>query len=271
MNTILATFVLALVMALVLGFLLGVFKKLFHVDVDPKECAIRAALPGANCGGCGYPGCDGLAAAIARGDAPSNACTVGGADVAEAVGKITGSAAKGETKVALLLCQGAGHLASAKGEYVGVKTCLAAKVAINGLKRCDFGCIGFGDCAQACPFGALAMGVDGLPKVDYAICTGCGRCVSTCPQKIFSTVSSDRRGAVVLCSNRNQKKAQVIKDCKIGCIKCGKCETVCPKSCIKVTNGIPLVDYATCDSCFECVKGCPTKALAMVENKIAVV
>ena len=271
MNTILATFVLSLAMALVLGFLLGVFKKLFAVSVDPRESEIRSALPGANCGGCGYPGCDGLASAIACGEAPANACTVGGTATAEAIGKIMGVDAKAETKVALLLCQGSKDLAPAKAEYVGVKTCLAAKVSINGLKRCDFGCIGFGDCVPSCPFGALGMGKDGLPSVDYGKCTGCGRCVASCPQRIFLTVPVGRRGAVALCSNRNPKKAQVIKDCKTGCIKCGKCESVCPKSCIKLTSGIPLVDYAVCDSCLECVKSCPTKALALVENKTAVV
>ncbi len=271
MNIILSTFILALVMALVIGFLLAVFKQLFHVEVNPTEAKVREALPGANCGACGYPGCDGLAAAIAAGNAPVNACPVGGPAVAKKVGDIMGVSASAETKVALLLCQGTKELSPAKAEYNGVKTCRAAKLSINGLKLCDYGCIGFGDCVSACMFDALSMGEDGLPHVDYAKCVGCGKCASECPQKIFAMTPSDRKGAVALCSNRNPKKAQVLKDCKVGCIKCGKCEKVCPKSCIKVTNGIPVVDYAVCDSCGECVKNCPTKVLSLLENKIGAV
>jgi Na+-translocating ferredoxin:NAD+ oxidoreductase subunit B len=271
MQIIIATLVLSLVMALLLGFLLSVFKKVFFVEVDPTETTVRAALPGANCGGCGYPGCDGLAGAIARGEAPVNACTVGGPAVAKAVGKIMGVDAKAETKVAVLLCQGTKELAPLKASYNGIKTCRAAKLSVNGLKLCDWGCIGFGDCANVCLFGALAMGDDGLPRVDYAKCTGCGRCSAECPQKILSNLPSGRKGAIALCSNRNPKKAQVLKDCKTGCIKCGKCEKVCPKACIRVTDGIPVVDYALCDSCLECVKNCPTKVLALLENKVGAV
>lgn len=271
MQIILTTFVLSLVMALVLGFLLGIFKKMFRVEVDPTETEVRCALPGANCGGCGYPGCDGLAAAIARGEAPVNACTVGGQAVAKKIGEIMGVEAKAETKVAVLLCQGSKDLAPAKAAYVGIKTCRAVKLSINGLKLCDYGCIGYGDCERVCMFDALHVGPDGLPHIDYAKCTGCGRCVAECPQKILTNVPADRKGAITLCSNRNPKKAQVLKDCKIGCIKCGKCEKVCPKACIKLTDGIPVVDYALCDSCLECVKNCPTKALALVENIVSAV
>lgn len=271
MQIIITTLVVSLVLAATLGFLLGVFKKVFKVVVDPTETEVRAALPGVNCGGCGYPGCDGLAAAIARGEAPVNACTAGGPATAAAVGKVMGVDAKAVAKVAMLLCQGTKDLAPAKAKYNGIKTCTAAKLSINGLKLCDFGCIGFGDCAEVCPFDALHMREDGLPHVDYRKCTGCGRCVQACPQKIFTTVPSEGKGAVALCSNRNPRKAQVLKDCKIGCIKCGKCEKVCPKQCLKVTDGIPVIDYALCDSCGECVKNCPTKVLALLENKMTTV
>lgn len=269
MNIIIATFILSLVLALVLGFLLSVFKKVFHVDVNPTESRVRAALPGVNCGGCGYPGCDGLAGAIARGEAPVNACTVGGAATAKAVGAIMGVEGKADTLVSVLLCQGTLDKCAPKAMYNGIKTCRAVKLSINGLKLCDWGCIGYGDCVTACRFDAIHVEADGLPHVDYAKCTGCGMCVSACPQKILSNIAVDKKGAITLCSNRNTKKAQVLKDCKTGCIKCGKCEKVCPKQCIKLVDGIPVVDYAVCDSCLECVKNCPTKALALLENKAA--
>ncbi len=270
MQTIIYTFVVSLALAAMLGFLLGVFKKVFHVDVDPTEAAVRAALPGANCGACGYPGCDGLAAAIARGDAAANACTVGGAAVAAEVGRILGVEASAETKAVVLLCQGANDKCKPKAEYVGVKTCQAAKLSVNGTKLCDWGCIGLGDCEVSCPFDAIHVLEDGIPHVDYAKCTGCGICVAKCPQSILSLFPTERKGAVALCSNRNTRKAQVIKDCKVGCIKCGKCEKVCPKACIKVTNGIPVVDYSVCDSCGECVRNCPTKVLALLETTVTV-
>ncbi|HKL85636.1 MAG TPA: RnfABCDGE type electron transport complex subunit B [Treponemataceae bacterium] len=271
MELIIATLVVSLVLSLFLGFLLGFFKKMFFVAVDPTESEVRAALPGANCGACGYPGCDGLAAAIARGEAAVNACTVGGADTASAVGKIMGVDGTAETKVAVLLCQGSLDKCPPKAEYNGIKTCRAAKLTTNGTKLCDYGCIGFGDCEKVCPFDAIHVEADGIPHVDYAKCTGCGLCVAECPQMILILQPTNRTGAIALCSNRNPRKAQVFKDCKVGCIKCLKCEKVCPKQCIKVTNGIPIVDYSICDSCNECVINCPTKVLALVENKVRVV
>ncbi len=271
MQIVLITLIVSLILSVVLGLLLGFFRKMFYVEPDVTVAAVRAALPGANCGGCGYPGCDGFAAAVAGGEAPVNGCTVGGASCAEAVGKIMGITASSDTRVAVLLCQGTYEKCPTKAEYVGVRTCRAAKISTNGTKQCDWGCIGFGDCERVCPFDAIHVGKDGIPHVDYAKCTGCGLCVAECPQKILTRTSVTRTGAIALCSNRNPRKAQVIKDCKTGCIKCLKCEKVCPKQCIKVTDGIPVIDYALCDSCGECVANCPTKVLALIEQKIAVV
>jgi RnfABCDGE-type electron transport complex B subunit len=271
MQIIIATLVISLVLAVVLGFLLGIFKKLFSMDVDPTVERVRSVLPGANCGACGYPGCDGLAEAIASGSAPVNACPVGGEAVSSAVGQIMGVEASSVRQVAVLLCQGTRDVCQDKAVYNGVKTCLAAKISVNGTRNCDFGCMGFGDCVKVCPFDAIHVGADGLVSVDSGKCTGCGLCVAECSQKILTLAPVSRTGALALCSNRNPKKAQVIKDCKTGCIKCMKCEKVCPKQCIKVVNGIPLVDYALCDSCGLCVENCPTKVLALVENKVVTV
>ncbi len=270
MNIIIATLVVSFGLALLLGFLLGFFKKVFHVEVDPTEAAVRAVLPGVNCGGCGYPGCDGFAAAVAAGDAPVNGCTAGGAETAKAVGDVMGQTVSAETRAVVLLCQGTLDKCPAKAEYIGVRTCKAAKLSVNGTKLCDWGCIGFGDCEVACPFDAIHVQADGIPHVDYAKCTGCGLCVAACPQMILRLEPARRTGAIALCSNRNTRKAQVIKDCKTGCIKCMKCEKVCPKQCIKVINGIPVVDYVVCDSCGECVKNCPTKVLALLEETVTV-
>lgn len=261
---ILYTALVALVLAFVLGFLLGFFKKVFYVKTDPRQEQIRSVLPGANCGGCGFPGCDGFAAACAKGKVPVDGCTAGGAATAKQVAAVMGVTAAVEEKIALLACRGSKEHTQVKGDYIGVKTCVAAKQSINGTKLCNWGCIGFGDCVSVCGFGALSMGDDGLPHIDAARCTGCGVCVKACPQQLLSRVPVTRKGAVALCANRTQNKASVLKNCKVGCIKCGKCERLCPKKAIVITNGIPVVDYALCDACGECVNGCPTKVLALL-------
>jgi Na+-translocating ferredoxin:NAD+ oxidoreductase RNF subunit RnfB len=265
---ILLTLVVSLVVAFVLGFLLGFFKKMFYIPVDERIEKVRTVLPGANCGGCGFPGCDGLAAAIVAGDAPVNACSAGGEKVAEAVGKVLGVSALLEQRDALLACQGCTGCAVPNGEYLGLKSCAAAKLTTNGTKACSYGCIGFGDCVSVCKFGALSMGADGLPHIDNFACTGCGMCASVCPQHALLLVPTKLTGAVALCSNRTTNKPSVLKQCKAGCIKCAKCEKDCPTGAIVLTNGIPLVDYTKCTSCGTCVSGCPTHVLKLQEDII---
>ena len=165
MNTVLITLGVSFGLAFILGVLLGFFKKFFHVPVDPTVERVREVLPSANCGACGYPGCDGFAAAVAAGEAPVTGCTAGGPATAEAVGKVLGVDAEAVAKVALLACQGCKENAKDRGFYSGVKSCKAAKISVNGTKLCQFGCIGFGDCCDVCNFDALAMGEDGLPHV----------------------------------------------------------------------------------------------------------
>ena len=270
MMNIILTLGVSLAISFLLGLLLGTFKKVFYVAVDPKVALIRSVLPGANCGACGYPGCDGFAAAVAKGEAKTNGCPVGSSPVAKKVGEIMGVSAESSKKIAVLLCQGTKDVCANKSEYVGVPTCLAAKVAINGTKNCDWGCIGFGDCEHACPFDAIHVREDGLPFVDVEKCTGCGICVAACPQHILATIASEKKGAVALCSCRNPKKSVIMKNCKRGCIKCLKCEKVCEVGAIKVTDGIPVVDYSLCTSCGKCIEGCPTKVLDYVQDKVTV-
>ena len=62
---------------LFIGVFLGVAGKKFAVEVDEREEAILGVLPGNNCGGCGYAGCSGLAAAIVKGEAEVGGCPVG--------------------------------------------------------------------------------------------------------------------------------------------------------------------------------------------------
>lgn len=268
MKTIIITIIVSLLVAFILGVLLGLFKKIFAVTVDPKVQAIQDALPGANCGGCGYAGCAGFAEAVAKGEAPANGCVAGGAGVAAKIGEILGISVDSQKKVTILACQGTNECAVSRGVYNGVKTCAAASMTINGTKLCSFGCIGYGDCVAACPFDAIEMGANGIPSVNYKKCVGCGKCAKACPKKLFSIVSADAKGSVALCSNRSDNKPSIKKNCSVGCIKCGICTKKCPEQCITLVNGIPVVDYAKCTSCGECIKACPDKVLTLVQDVI---
>ena len=185
MITVLYTLAVSAILALVLGFLLGFFKKVFHVDVDEKILLIRESLPGANCGGCGYPGCDAFAEAVASGEAAPSGCTAGGKETADKVCAIMGVSANTVETIAVLACQGSKDHAKSKGNYTGVETCRSALLSTNGVKACEWACQGFGDCVRVCLFDAIHMEDDGLPHVDEAKCTGCGMCIVECPQNLL--------------------------------------------------------------------------------------
>ena len=270
MSIVLITAIFAVVLALILGVALGFFKDFFHVDTDPLVGKVREALPGVNCGACGFAGCDGYAAAVADRSVEVTRCSPGGKSTAEALGAIMGVNASAEDIVAVLACQGSKEHAPVKGDYVGVQTCRAAKLSAGGTKLCAWGCLGFGDCVAVCDFDALHMGDDGLPHVDYDNCIGCGKCIVECPQQILKKVPKDRIGSFVVCSNRNPVKPMVMKTCKVGCIKCEICVKQCPEKCIAMVNGIPEVDYAKCTSCGVCVSKCPTKVFKMLQYDVKV-
>lgn len=271
MSTILYTVITALIIAFVLGVLLGLFKKIFKVDTNPKIEEVRNALSGANCGGCGFAGCDAFAKAVVQDGAPNDGCVAGGATCAKAIAAIMGGdAGEVKPKVALLLCQGGRDYALNKGLYNGVQTCRGAALVANGTKKCAYGCIGLGDCVASCPFGALSMGGDGLPKVDYDKCVGCGKCVATCPKHIITLIEKDAKGSIALCSCKSENKAQIRKDCKRGCFKCGLCVKKCPEKCISLESGLPQIERDKCTSCGECVAACTDKVLVLIEGVVSV-
>jgi Na+-translocating ferredoxin:NAD+ oxidoreductase RNF subunit RnfB len=271
MNIVVITALFALSLAFVLGLALGFFKRFFAVEQDPLAGKIREILPGANCGACGFPGCDGYAAALAEGRAGVNSCSVGGRAVAEQLAALTGETANIISVVAVLACRGTHDKALLKGEYTGVPSCRAAKISTESIKRCSWGCQGFGDCVKVCKFGALSMGDGGIPQVDVSRCTGCKACMAECPQHIIWAVPRNLKGARPLCSNLNALKTTVAKNCKAGCIKCEICVKNCPEECIKMVNGIPAVDYAKCTSCGTCVTKCPIKVMKLTERDMLAV
>jgi Na+-translocating ferredoxin:NAD+ oxidoreductase subunit B len=258
LTLVLSALAFAAILAFILGFALGWFQDIFKVERDPVVEKARAAMPGANCGGCGFPGCDGFAEALAAGRAGPGRCSAGGSATAARLAEILGVESKFEDRVAVLRCSSTAEKTLLKGEYVGVKSCIAAKLTSGGVKACAWACQGFGDCVEACKFGALSLGEDGLPKVDYAKCVGCGQCEAQCPQKLFTIVPRAAAGSVVLCSNRSAIKGSVRKVCKAGCIKCGACVRTCPEKCVELKDAMPVVDYSRCRSCGKCVEACPT-------------
>lgn len=245
---------------LFIGIFLGLADKQFAVEVDEKEEQILGVLPGNNCGGCGYPGCSGLAAAISKGEAPVNACPVGGAPVAAKVGEIMGvDAGEQIREVAFVKCAGNCEVAKQTYNYNGVHDCIMVNMMQNGgPKGCTFGCLGEGSCVQACPFDAIHV-VDGVAVVDEEKCVACGKCVAACPNSLIELVPYESKHRVQ-CSNHAKGK-DVKAVCSAGCIGCTLCTRQCEFDAIHMDNNLAVIDYEKCTNCGKCAEKCPVKVI----------
>ncbi len=253
-----------------IGFFLGIAGKKFAVETDPREDEVQEALPGNNCGGCGFAGCSALAAAIVAGEAPVNQCPVGGEAVAAKIAAIMGTEV-GDSKRMMAYVKCAGSCEQAKNAYAysGVESCLMASYMQNGgPKACTFGCIGFGDCVKACEFDGIHI-IDGISVVDPDACRACGKCAKACPKHLIELIPYDNKYHVQ-CASKERGKG-VMNVCGVGCIGCKLCEKTCKFDAIHVEDNIARIDYDKCKNCGMCAKKCPRGIITKKGEKKPVV
>lgn len=255
------TFIFLAGLGAIFGLGLAFAAQKFAVKVDPKVEMVRDVLPGANCGACGFAGCQGYAEAVAtRPEVPPNLCAPGKATVAEAVARITGKVAEAiEPNFARIMCQGGWSKSVKRFKYEGVQDCRAAVLAGGGDKACIYGCLGYGTCAKVCPFGAITMNDDHLPVVDITKCTGCRKCEQACPKKVIEVLPASRQ-VLVACHSKD-KGPDTKKNCSVGCIACGKCVKICPFDAPSISTNLSRIDLDKCKVCGLCVSPCPTDAI----------
>lgn len=233
--------------------------KKFNVVEDPRIAEIEALLPGANCGGCGLSGCGAFArACVEKGNLQGLTCTGLDADGCRRVADVIGAEA-GEyvRRVAVLKCQASCDLVDPRNHYEGIRSCAIEHSLYQGESDCVYGCLGLGDCAAACPFGAMTI-AEGeiLPTVDIEKCTGCGMCMEGCPRSIPTIVPLQKERMVwVACGNRDRGPV-ALKECKVSCIGCGKCKKTCQHEAVEVKDFVALIDPSKCVGCGECEAAC---------------
>lgn len=263
-------------LGLIFGLVLAGASKLFYVETDPRLGKLTEALPGANCGGCGYSGCAAYAQAVLEGKAAIGLCASGGNDSAVAMAEIMGvKAEKVARRVALVRCSGAkvaddeGNMGGSKlkGIYEGPKDCMAAtKVAGRGPLACKYGCLGFGNCTKACKYDAIHV-VNSVAVVDKEKCVGCMSCAAQCPRGLIVPVDYNNR-TIIACASR-AKGAVTVRGCSSGCIGCGLCQKNCPNGAIKVDRNLATIDYSKCISCGICAEVCPKHLIYTLPERIA--
>ena len=246
-------------LGLIFGCVLTFASKKFHVEVDERIEQVKECTGGANCGACGYAGCEAFAQAVVKGEAPANGCGPAGAEGARKIGEIMGVAVEdAERKVARVLCMGTHGIANESYIYNGYASCAAAADIAGGPKDCRFACLGLGDCMDHCAFGAITM-KDGIACVDEDKCTACGACVKACPRSAIKLLPISQ-SVIVRC--RNQDVARAARNaCMRACIGCGRCKRECKYDAIVVENGFARILDEKCVRCGECAKVCPSNCI----------
>lgn len=267
-ETLLFTILVLVGLGILSAIILYIVAQKFKVYEDPRIDETESRLPGANCGGCGFPGCRGLATALVeKEDISALYCPVGGAATMKTVADYLGKAApEKEPAVAVVRCGGSFCARPRTNEFNGAQSCAVVASLYGGETGCTWGCLGKGDCVVVCNFDAISVNPEtGLPEVDQDKCTACGACVKACPKAVIELRKKgvkDRR-IFVSCINKD-KGAVARKACSAACIGCGKCVKTCPFEAITLENNLAYIDYAKCKLCRKCVTECPTGAILEV-------
>ncbi len=262
------TIVILSVLGLVLAVVLFLVAKQFRVEEDPRIDQVEKVMPGANCGGCGFAGCHAFAVAcVEAGSTESCFCPVGGNETMKKVAAVLGVEAKEKAPmVAVVRCNGTCENRPRINEFGGSQSCRVKATLYSGDTGCSFGCVGCGDCVEACQFGAIKMNPEtGLPEVDQDKCTACGACVKACPKGVIELRNKGPRNMrVFVCCINKDKGAVARKACKAACIGCGKCVKVCAHDAITVQDNLCYIDFTKCKLCKKCFTECPTGAIHAV-------
>ncbi len=251
----------------VLGTVLAVAQRKLYVWEDPRIEDVEDMLPGANCGACGFPGCHAFADNVVGGKIQPGKCPVGGVTMAEDIATFLGvDAGSEERKVARLLCAGGADVAEQYAEYEGYESCRAAATIAGGSKGCTYGCLGLADCEVSCTFDAIRMAENGLPIVDFDLCTGCADCVKACPKDLFEMIPV-RRKLIVQCKSLLEGDA-AMETCLVACTGCTICVSDAPEGLMKMENTLPVIDLNKSDlETSIATLRCPTKAIQWVEKQ----
>lgn len=242
-----------------LSLVLLVAARRFAVWEDPLVKAVEAALPGVNCGACGFAGCHDFAVKIVGTRDDRMFCPPGGRAASAKVGGLLGMAVEGkDPPVAVVMCRGARGVASFAGEYDGLEDCRAAALVEGGRKACPYGCVGLGACVRACAWEAIAIR-DGISEVLPETCVGCGACVKACPRGIIRMAPRAERVWVGCVSHDPGKLVRGY--CRVGCIGCKRCVKSCAHDAVQFDNNLARIDHDKCTLCGACVATCPQKVI----------
>lgn len=264
MSPILIAIISVTAIGLICAVVLAVASHFMSVPVNETEVKVRECLPGANCGACGFTGCDGYAHALAENPGTkTNLCVPGADAVAKKIADVLGVESEDVIEqVAFVHCSGDCINQKQKHIYEGIESCTAAKMLYGGSGKCSFGCIGLGDCKAVCSQDAICI-ENGIAHVNTRKCLGCGLCAKACPNHLIELFPDVRR-VVVVCSN-HEKGAAVRQECSVGCIACGLCARNCPQGAISVVNNLAVIDYDKCVSCGICESKCPVHAIKFAD------
>lgn len=247
-----------LVLAMLFAIALAYLGKKLAVSRDERIDQVRDCLSGANCGACGYAGCDGFATALVEGKAELSSCNATSKEKKEEIAEILGLTDTGEATKVVVCCHG-GQDAKDKYDYVGYGDCRSMELLAGGRKQCAWGCLGTGSCVDACQHHAVTVKQKGYSEVSLSKCISCGKCISVCPKKIIKRIPASAT-YYVACSN-HQKGKEVRELCTKGCIACGICVKQCEVGAITIVDNLATIDYTKCINCGKCAAKCPQRCI----------